>query len=65
VFGSDTRAASSDVLVVRSWSGGSDLVERFRLPVPEGIKAVAACPSEDARAAPIVVATGASIWVVR
>jgi hypothetical protein len=65
VSGADTRTAPSDVLTVRSWSKEGDLRERYRLPVPEGIKAVAVCPAEDARAAAIVVATGGSLWVVR
>lgn len=65
VFGSDTPNPKSDVLTVDSWTKGGGLRERLRLPVPDGVKALAVCPAEDARAAPIVVATGGSFWVVR
>jgi hypothetical protein len=65
VSSSDTRAPSSDVLTVRSWGTDGVVRERFRLAVPDGIRALATCPSEDARAAPIVVATGSGLWIVR
>jgi hypothetical protein len=65
VSSSDTLNPAEDALVVRSWGKDGAIRERFRLPAPEGIHAVAVCPPEDARMAPIVLATGASVWVVR
>jgi hypothetical protein len=65
IFGSDARTAASDVLTVTSWDAGGRLRERLRLPVPDGIKALSVCPPEAMSAAPILVATGAGIWVVR
>lgn len=57
---------AEDAVVVRSWSEDGTVRERFRLPVPDGIRALATCPTIDAGMASIVVATGsASLWVVR
>jgi hypothetical protein len=65
VFGAETHNAATDALTVRSWGKDGQLRERFRLPVPDGIKALSVCPADAARAASIVVATGKGIWVVR
>jgi hypothetical protein len=65
VSGADTPAPASDVLTIRSWGRDGQLRERFRLPVPDGIKALSVCPADAARPASIVVATGAGMWVVR
>jgi hypothetical protein len=61
----NTFNPAEDALVVRSWSEDGEVRERLRLPVPDGIRAIAACPAEDARMAPIVVATGTALWIIR
>ena len=38
---------------------------RYRLPVPSGIDALAMCPPDGPKTAPLVVATADELWVVR
>lgn len=64
-FSSNTRRPADDALTVKSWSKDGSVRDRFRLPVPDGIRALAACPGDDASMGPIVLATGGGIWVVR
>lgn len=64
VASTDARVAKEDALVVSSW-GDAGVHERYRVPVPEGIRAVAVCPPEDGGPRPIVVATPYHLYVVR
>lgn len=61
----DTLEPSTDALVVRTILPDGKLREAFRVPVPSGIRALAACPAWGTGLAPILVATGDEIWVVR
>jgi hypothetical protein len=59
---SDRRA---DQLVVRTLNDNGQLRERFRMSVPSGIDALAICPGDGLAMAPLVLATGDGIWVIR
>ncbi len=61
----DTLDPASDALLVRTLSREGALTPAFSLPVPSGIRAIAACPSEGAQLSPVVLATGDGLWVVR
>ena len=61
----NTLSSADDALVVSSWTRDGSVHEKLRLPVPEGVRAVAACPAEGGTMSPIVVATTSSLWVVR
>ncbi len=61
----DTLNPADDALVVSSWTSDGNVKERLRIPVPEGIRAIAACPPEDAGLSAIAVATGNGLWIVR
>ncbi len=54
-----------DQLVVRTLTDNGQLRERLRLSVPSGIDAVAICPSDGRAMAPLALATGDGIWIVR
>ena len=54
-----------DQLVVRTLTDNGQLRERLRVPVPSGIDAVAICPGDGRTMAPLVLATGDGIWVIR
>jgi hypothetical protein len=56
---------SSDAVVVRTILADGKLREAFRVPVPNGVRALAACPAWGTGLAPILVATGDELWVVR
>ena len=58
----DRRA---DQLVVRTLTDDGQLRERLRLPVPSGIDALAICPGDGRAMAPLALATGDGIWVIR
>ena len=58
----DRRA---DQLVVRTLSDNGQLRERLRVPVPSGIDAIAICPGDGRAMAPLALATGDAIWVIR
>lgn len=58
-------ATVEDAVVVTSLRGDGRLQERARVPVPSGVRAVAACPPDAPGAAPIVIATASELWVVR
>ncbi|MEO6603039.1 MAG: hypothetical protein ABIQ16_24350 [Polyangiaceae bacterium] len=58
----DRRA---DQLVVRTLTDNGQLRERLRIPVPTGIDALAICPGDGRAMAPLAVATGDGIWVIR
>lgn len=55
----------ADQLVVRTLTENGQLRERLRVPVPSGIDALAICPGDGRAMAPLAVATGDGIWVVR
>lgn len=63
--GADTLDPHTDALIVHTWLDSGRLVERFRLAVPDGIHALAACPPEDEGLAPVAIATGGGLWIVR
>ena len=65
LFGTNTLDPSADALVVATWLDSGQVEERLRLAVPEGVRALAVCPPEDEGLAPIAIATGAFIWIVR
>jgi hypothetical protein len=62
---SDTLDPRADALVVHTWQNDGRLVERFRIGVPSGVLAVAACPPESAGLSQIALATGDSTWILR
>jgi hypothetical protein len=65
IASTDTLDPAADALVVWSWDASGNVGERLRIPVPEGIRAIAICPPEDAHMAPIAVATTSGLWIVR
>lgn len=60
----DTLEPKADGVVVYSWLG-SALGERFREPVPAGVKALGVCPAAADRMATVLVATNAGLWALR
>jgi hypothetical protein len=58
----DRRA---DQLLVRTLTDNGQLRERLRIPVPSGIDALAICPSDGRAMAPVALATGDGIWLIR
>jgi len=58
----DRRA---DQLLVRTLTDNGQLRERLRIPVPSGIDALAICPGDGRAMAPLVLATGDGIWLIR
>jgi hypothetical protein len=59
-------AAKDDSVTVRTWRSDGSLVERFKLPVPSGVHALAICKArEETGFLPLVVASGEGLWVVR
>jgi hypothetical protein len=61
----DTDKPDADALVVSTWTRDGAVVERLRIPVKDGVRAVAACPLEGLHMAPLVAATESGLWVVR
>ncbi|HOU92029.1 MAG TPA: hypothetical protein PLU22_13350, partial [Polyangiaceae bacterium] len=61
----DTLDPAGDAIVVRTWRGDGSVEERLRVPVPEGVRAIGVCPPEGDTMAPIAIATGRSLWIVR
>jgi hypothetical protein len=60
----DTDDPAADAVVVHSWAG-EGLVERFRVPVPTGVKALAICPARAVSMAPVVIATKNELWILQ
>lgn len=58
----DRRA---DQLLVRTVTDNGQLRERLRIPVPSGIDALAICPGDGRAMAPMALATGDGIWLIR
>ena len=65
VTSSPSLDRKADQLVVRTLTDNGQLRERLRLSVPSGIDAVAICPSDGRAMAPLALATGDGIWVIR
>lgn len=65
VSSSDTLDEKGDALVVHTLQDDSKLVERFRMAVPTGVRALATCPAEGIGVAAIVLATPGELWVIR
>ena len=61
----DTDRPEEDAIVVSTWARDGAITERLRVPVKDGVRALAVCPVEDVRMAPIVAATSGGLWIVR
>jgi hypothetical protein len=61
----DTLDDTADALVVHTFQDDAKLLERFRMAVPTGVRALAVCPAEGAGLASILVATPGELWVIR
>jgi len=61
----DTRDPSQDFARIQTLGEDGTAQEVLRVPVPAGVHAVAICPAETAGLAPIVLATGEGLWVLR
>jgi hypothetical protein len=61
----DVLAPRYDALEVRTLLAAGTVKLRFKLPVPTGIQALAACPADGSGPSPIVLATARELWVVR
>jgi len=62
---SDTLEDTGDALVVHTWQTDGKLVERFRVAVPTGVRALAVCPAEGVGLAATLLATPGELWVLR
>jgi len=60
----DTFDAAADAVIAYAWRG-TTLEEKLRVPVPGGVRALAVCPGRPTAMAPIVVATGNGLGVIR
>ncbi len=58
----DRRA---DQLLVRTMTDNGQLRERLRISVPSGIDALAICPGDGRAMAPLLLATGDGLWLIR
>jgi hypothetical protein len=56
---------NADALVITTWQSDGALRERARIPVPRGVRAVAACPPDGGGKASLIVATQGELWIVR
>lgn len=61
----DTLDPAQDFVLVRTWPMTGALVERFRIPVPSGVRALAVCPAQSAGPRILVIATSDELWLVR
>jgi hypothetical protein len=61
----DTDRPEEDAIVVDTWARDGTIIERLRVPVKDGVRALAVCPLEDVRMAPIIAATSGGLWIVR
>ncbi|MBK7584360.1 MAG: hypothetical protein IPI67_29665 [Myxococcales bacterium] len=61
----DTLDDGGDALIVHTWQDDSKLVERMRIAVKGGVRALAVCPPEGAGLSPVVVALPGELWVIR
>jgi hypothetical protein len=65
IASADTLDPAGDAVIVRTWQTDGRLVERYRIKVPTGVRALAVCPPEDARVGAIAVGAGDGVWIVR
>lgn len=61
----DTRDPKLDAVVVHSLGPNRTATERFRIPVPTGVRALGVCPPRAGSMSPIAVATGDGLWIIR
>ena len=61
----DTLDPGADALVVHTWQDNGALVERYRIGVPGGVRAIAVCPPESAQLSAVALATPGEVWVIR
>lgn len=61
----DVQQPRHDSVDVRSIASSGLVEPRFTLPVLAGVDAVAICPVDDAGVAPVVLASGGEIWLIR
>ena len=61
----DVQQPRHDKVDVRSIASSGLVQPRFTLPVLAGVDAVAICPVDDAGVAPVVLASGGEIWLIR
>jgi hypothetical protein len=61
----DTRDPTLDAVVVHTVVPGKTVTERFRVPVPSGVRALGVCPPRAGSMSPIAVATGDGLWLIR
>lgn len=61
----DTLDESGDALIVHTWQDDAKLVERLRVAVPTGVRALAVCPAEGPGLAAVLLATPGELWVIR
>lgn len=60
-----TLKAEQDAVDVRTWTATGSVIQRYALPVPEGVTALAVCPPENLGLAPLAIATATEIWIVQ
>jgi hypothetical protein len=65
VASTDAKTAADDALVVASFSEEGAVQERYRVPIPEGIRALTVCPPDGAGPRAIVVGTASTLYIVR
>jgi hypothetical protein len=61
----DTLDPSGDALVVHTWQDDGKLVERYRLAVAGGVRALAVCPPESSELGAVALASSGEVWVIR
>ncbi len=61
----DTLNPAEDAVIVSSAGPDGKLREKFRVAMPAGVRALGICPLESAGIAPIAVATGEGLWLLR
>jgi hypothetical protein len=61
----DVLGPAYDALAVRTLLPSGTVAPRYHLPVTTGVDAVTVCPPDGGNRAPIVIATGGQLWVVR
>ena len=61
----DTLGAKFDAVDVRTLGADGKLTKRYRVRVPTGVEALAACPSDGRGARALLVATKGEIWELR
>jgi hypothetical protein len=65
VSGADVLDPGADALVIRTWQRDGQVVERQRLAVQSGVRALAVCPADSAGLSAVALATSGGVWIVR